>query len=43
MKIGACGGEMGGARRKWDWALFGLVAATQIASLTVVYPGLLIP
>jgi len=32
---------MVGARRKWDWALFGLVAATQIASLIVVYPGLL--
>jgi len=34
---------MVGARRKWDWALFGLVAATQIASLIVVYPGLLAP
>jgi len=32
---------MVGARRKWDWALFGLVAAAQIASLIVVYPGLL--
>jgi len=32
---------MVGARRKWDWALFGLVAATQIASLIVVYPGFL--
>jgi len=32
---------MVGARRKWDWALFGLIGATQIASLIVVYPGLL--
>jgi len=32
---------MVGARRKWDWALFGLVAATQVVSLIVVYPGLL--
>jgi len=32
---------MVGARRKWDWALFGLVGATQIASLIVVYPGFL--
>jgi len=32
---------MVGARRKWDWALFGMVVATQIASLIVVYPGFL--